>query len=337
MRRATRSLRLGLLSWSTWVLAVLLFVAPTAASAGTAARAEVQPLVTFGEASAEISFPAPTRHAVVLQESAKLRRLYARGDVIFHPQDPTRSLTIERVDAGALVFHEGPRGRQRSLPTGKPIPGFAGLRLTGTVILDEVYYQYRAVERITHADPVLLSLDGTRAVLEVEVVRSHMLPTGISANVGAPPDPLPVPPARPALDAGLLSQVRIQEVGRGLYEVKGADVQALLEDAGRVLADLAPIVLPIPSFQTGLQYRITSTASDGIISRQGFTVTAPKLAQRAGIETGDTILSVNGRPVNGFASLYTIYREVGRDPTLNTVQVELKRQGTRLTKTYRIR
>jgi membrane-associated protease RseP (regulator of RpoE activity) len=264
MRRAACTLRLGLLSWSTWVLAVLLFVAPTAASAGTAARAEVQPLVTFGEASTEISFPAPTRHAVVLQ-------------------------------------------------------------------------QYRAVERITHADPVLLSLDGTRAVLEVEVVRSHMPPTGISANVGAPPDPLPVPPARLALDAGLLSHVRIQEVGRGLYEVKGADVQALLEDAGRVLADLAPIVLPIPSFQTGLQYRITSTASDGIISRQGFTVTAPKLAQRAGIETGDTILSVNGRPVNGFASLYTIYREVGRDPTLNTVQVELKRQGTRLTKTYRIR
>ena len=126
-------------------------------------------------------------------------------------------------------------------------------------------------------------------------------------------------------------------MGRGLYEVKGADVQALLEDAGRVLADLAPIVLPIPSFQTGLQYRITSAASNGVLSKQGFTVTAPKLAERAGIEVGDTILSVNGRPVNGFASLYAIFQAVRRDPALRTVQVELERRGSRLTQTYRIR
>jgi len=34
---------------------------------------------------------------------------------------------------------------------------------------------------------VLVSLDGTRATLEVEVVRSPALPTGLSANVVAPP------------------------------------------------------------------------------------------------------------------------------------------------------
>lgn len=116
-----------------------------------------------------------------------------------------------------------------------------------------------------------------------------------------------------------------------------ADAQALLENAGSVLADLAPMVLPNLSLQTGLQYQITSAAGDGVLSKQGFTVTAPKLAERAGLQMGDTILRVNGQPVDGFASLYAIFRTVRQDPALHTVQVELDRRGTRLTKSYRIR
>jgi hypothetical protein len=48
-------------------------------------------------------------------------------------------------------------------------------------------------------------------------------------------------------------------------------------------------------------------------------------------------VNVNGTPIDGFASLYAIFRQVRGDPTLRTVQVELDRRGTRLTKTYRIR
>jgi membrane-associated protease RseP (regulator of RpoE activity) len=94
---------------------------------------------------------------------------------------------------------------------------------------------------------------------------------------------------------------------------------------------------PTLSLQTGLQYRITSAASDGVLTLQGFTVTVPKLAERFGIEAGDTILHVNGQAVDGFASAYGIYRAVQSDPGLRAVQVELDRRGTRLTKTYRVR
>jgi S1-C subfamily serine protease len=86
-----------------------------------------------------------------------------------------------------------------------------------------------------------------------------------------------------------------------------------------------------------VEYHITSAASDGVLGRQGFTVWAPKLAARAGIEVGDTILSVNGIPVDGFPSLYRIYQQVRRTPALATVQVELERGGSRVTKTYRVR
>jgi membrane-associated protease RseP (regulator of RpoE activity) len=223
---------------------------------------------------------------------------------------------VERVEAGAVIFREGPRGRVQSLKSGRPIPGFPGLTFTGTVMLDQVHYRYKVVERVAHPEPVVVALEGSRAVLEVEVLRSA---------------------ARATLDGELLAKVRIQEISPGLYEVNAADVQAVLDNAGQVLTDLWPAVQPSLSLQTGLQYRITSAMSDGVLTGQGFTVTAPKLAERAGLQVGDTILSVNGQPVNGFASLYGIIREVRGNPALSTVQVELDRWGTRLTKIFRIR
>jgi hypothetical protein len=337
MRRPIRSRRLGCLSCCAGVLAALALALPAAApAAGTAAPGR-EPLVTPGEATAEIRFPTAMRHAVVLQEPGKVRRLHAGGDVIFHPQEPARSLTVERVTAGALILRDGPRGRQYSVPAGNPIPGFAGLLFTGTVMLEEVHYRYRPVERVAHQDPVLVSFEGSRAILEVEVVRSPAPGMEDPITGAAPPGPQPAHPPRAKLDAGVLGQVRVTEVGSGIYDVNADDVHTVLENTGRVLADLSPIILPIISARSGLQYRITSAASDGVISSQGYTVLAPKLAERAGIKVGDTILSINGRPVDGFGSLYRIYREVGRDSALTTVRMELERQGTRLTKTYRIR
>ena len=213
------------------------------------------------------------------------------------------------------------------------------------MLLQERHYRYRVVDRIGHPDPVLVALEGARAVLAVEVLRpgagSPAAPPGSAAAgpiaAGAPPALDPAPPPRATLDGDLLEKVRVQEVGRGRYEVNAADVQAMLENAGRVLGDLEPLVLPTLSLQAGLQYRITSAAGDGVLSRQGFTVTVPKLAERAGLQVGDTILNVNGQPVDGFASLYRIFRQVRSDPALHTVQVELERRGTRLTQSYRIR
>ena len=339
MRQPIWSPRLGRLSWSAGVLAALALALalPTAAPAAGRMAPGREPLVTFGEASAEIGFPAPMRYAVVLYEPGTVQRLYTRGDAIFHPQAPARSLSVDRVDATVMVLRDGPRGRRQSVPTGKPIPDFGGLLFTGTVMLDQLHYRYKAVERVVRADPVLVSIDGSRAILEVEVPHSRAQATVAPSEVTAPSPSYPTPSPRAALDSGLLGRVRVKEASPGIYDVNAGDMRSVLDNAGRVLADLSPMVLPIMSIKTGLQYRISSAASDGVISRKGFTVTVPKLAERAGIEVGDTILSVNGRPVNGLASLYTIYRDISRDPVLATVQMELERQGTRLIKTYRIR
>jgi hypothetical protein len=325
----------------TWVMlvcaAMVVAGIPTVPFATGAPPAESLPSLPPSAGRGEIRFPAPVRYAIIRQEPGEVRTLYARGDIIFHPQDPLRSWTVERVEAGGAVLRQGPRGRPLALPAGSPLPGFPGWVVTGTVLLEELHYRYRVVDRIRHPDPVLIALEGPRAILEVESLASALSATAVPQEAILPPAPEASPRMRATLDGNLLEKVRVRELAPGLYEVPAADAQAALENAGRVLADLAPSVLPSLSFQTGLEYRITSAAGDGVLSRQGFTVTAPKLAERAGIQVGDTIMSVNRQPVDGFASLYRIYREVRSNPASTTVQVELDRRGTRVTKTYRIR
>jgi hypothetical protein len=339
-RRFTPSARAG----GPIVLAALVggLLAAGPAPAGPAAPGS-DAHVRLDRARTEVRLPAPVRYAVILQSQTPkpARILAAPGDVLFHPLDPTRALTVLRVEPMAVVLRQGARGREQHLPVGSLLPGFPGWRVTETAVVQELHYRYQVVDQLRHPDPLLVALEGARALLAVEVLRSGAggSPEAVPAPVptGAGPAGGPAPPNRALLDESLLEKVQVKEVAPGLYQVPAGEVQTVLDNAGRVLADLAPFVLPSLSFETGLQYRITSAASDGILSKQGFTVTAPKLAERAGLQAGDTILSVNGRPVNGFASLYAIFQAVRRDPALHTVQVDLERQGKRLTQTYRIR
>jgi membrane-associated protease RseP (regulator of RpoE activity) len=256
--------------------------------------------------------------------------------VIVHPQARGQALTVVRVEPTHLLVREGPAGRPQALRPGDPLPGCPGWTLAGTVLVDAVHYRYRPVARIGHLDPVLVALEGGRALVEVEVVRAVGPASGVPATGMASSVTSPGPPRRPTLDAALLRSVPIQETGPDRYDVPAVDLQAALAHAGRVLAELAPGVVPTYS-AAGVEYRLTSAAGDGVLGRQGFTVWAPKLAERAGIAVGDTILSVNGVPVDGFASLFRIYQQVRRTPALATIQVDLDRGGTRLTKTYRLR
>jgi hypothetical protein len=144
-------------------------------------------LVTPGQASTEVRLPAPAGYAILLKEPEQVRRLIGPGEVLFHPQDPTRAFTVERIEAGGLLLREGPRGRVQALRTGAPpLPGFPGWRFAGTVLLQELHYRYKVVDRILHPDPVLVALEGLRAILEVEVLHSAGPVSGGSAKEAAP-------------------------------------------------------------------------------------------------------------------------------------------------------
>ena len=153
----------------------------------------------------------------------------------------------------------------------------------------------------------------------------------------ASPYPEPELQAPAAVDEAFSYSVKIQEIGPGVYEVSAADAQSLLNVAGRLLPTVARGIRPAFSFDEGLQYRIRSEFIGGVLTREGFTATDPKLVAQAGIEAGDIILSVNGRPVDGLTSSYAIFVKLLPDPGQRAIEVELEREGERLTKTYRFR
>lgn len=182
--------------------------------------------------------------------------------------------------------------------------------VAGAAIVGRSFRQDPAVERVAHPKGLHDSGRSAASAVAVSVERRHA-------------------PHR----AATRGPVRIREVSPGRYEVSRADVQALLDNAGALLPDLSLRVIPLPSFERGIQYWISSAAGDGVLTDRGFTVTDPKLAEAAGIQPGDTIRRINGYPVHGF---YVTVLSMRRDPDRSTVQVELDRRGQRVIQTYRI-
>jgi len=223
--RSPRPLHPGGYAWGAVILATLAGVGLAAAAPPIRARGPgSDALVTMGAARTEIRFPAPVRYAVILREPEQGRLLFARGDILFHPKDLTLAWTVERVEAEALFVRRGPRGRPEPLRAGSLIPGFPGWRFTGTVLLEEMHYRYKVVERIQHPDPVLVALEASQAVLEVEVVRRASPPsqassapaTAVPLESAAPAAPKTARRARATLDGGLLENIRVRELGPGL-------------------------------------------------------------------------------------------------------------------------
>jgi len=310
------------------LLAMLAAVMPVAAAMATGTPPRSQnAFVPQGDSLAQVQFSSPAWYAVVLHKPTKTRMLYTGKDVIIHAQQPERSLTIVRVDPDVLVFRQGISKQQRSLPAGNPVPGFPELFFAETVTLDQLHFQYTPVERIAHAEPIVIAIEGSRAVLGVEVVR-------VSTPAASPP-----PAAAPRkLDPAVFEQVRVKEVGKNAYRIPAADVKPVIENVGEMFANLQPRLLPSFSQQTGLNWNLTSAVADGVLNQSGFTVTNSKIAQYFGIEIGDTIQRINGHPVTSPISAYWAYQEtVARNPLLSELRVDLNRSGTPITKTYQIR
>ncbi len=327
------SSRSACLATGTIVLAALVWAGPAALVRDAGAAAARQPsVIAANEESADISLPMPKRYAVLQEELGKVRRLYTSGDVLIHPQNPTRSLMIQRVEAEVLVFRESQKGRQRSLRSGRPVPGFPGVTFVGTVMLKQLQYRFKVVDRVTDAEPVLVALTGSQAVLEKEVLR---LPPHLLHRASKP---TPQRPTQPKLDGELFKQVRAKEVNDNTYEVDQDTLKPVIENVEQVLAELEPTLSPAFSLQTGMRFNFTSRAGDGTLNRSGFTVTRLPVARTFGIEVGDTIISLNSRPVNSPRNAWWTFQELFiNNRTLTKLHVNLIRAVRLMTKTYRIR
>ena len=288
--------------------------------------------------SAEVAFDEPRRFAVLLEPSTKLQRIYGAGDILPDAKGPGGEYQIQQIEKGRLQLSRLRDGRAVWIAVGGVIPGRAGWRVIGTPGLRMVEYRYVPTGGPLDVEPRVVELGDDRARLEVDIPLTVSRSPAIGAAVRAIRMPTP-PPAEAGrtFENTLLGRVRVKPTADGGYEINAADVNAARESGVQLLAEAWPKVWPSGSFRGGLGLDVQSPIADGTLGPRGFRVTSPNLAERGGVKVGDLIVGVNGQPVNGFADVYRVYRQLQRDRTLSLIQLDLVRQGQHLTKTYRIR
>ena len=330
------SLRQGCCVGLDLVLGVLTLRAAAAEErAGGQAVGGQGPLITSDEAGAEVNLPTPTRYAIVLHGPNKVRTIHTRNDILFDPLDPIRSFTVLHVDPVTVTLRENRTGRTHVWRSGASLEGLQGLVLVGTVTLNQLRYQYRTVERVVQAEPVLLSVEGSVAFLEKEVLRKGASTTSAPSPTGVA---LPPPNKFRAFSPTLSKLTRVKEVDRETYEINGEGLRSALENVGQMVSDLKLMISPTLSAQTGVGFQVSSEVADGILSQSGFTVTNSKAAQIFGIEVGDTILKVNNSPVTSPLNAWWAYQEfVIKNPTQSEMRVDIRRDRSLVTKTFRIK
>ena len=149
---------------------------------------------------------------------------------MFHPSDPVRAVIIDRASGEGILLRESPSGHTWSLRKGSRVPGFPALIFSGTVLLDELEYQFRVVGGIPQQEATLLSIAGSKAVLEKEVLQlpSDALKAGTS-NTG----PLVSRDREDLSDLAALLPVR--KIDDDTYEVSEAFARPAIEQAGEML------------------------------------------------------------------------------------------------------
>jgi hypothetical protein len=288
--------------------------------------------------TAEVTFSTPRRFVVITEMSSRTKRVYEEGDALYDPLESSRAVRIQRIGQKRLKLQESLTRRVTWVTVGDVVPGFTDRQFAGTVLLKGLDFQYRGMGGPLDPEPRLVGIRADRATLEVDVPIPRQ---------GAALTSLPEPGASATtsqdltlsrgLDATLLGGVRVAEKSPHAYEVSAADLRAALDHGGQVLAEAWPTIRPLVSLGEGVSLKVQSPVAEGVLGPRGFRVTSPNLAARAGIQVGDTILAVNGQGVNTFLDLYRLYQIVRRDPQLSLIEVSLERQGSPVTKTYRIR
>jgi hypothetical protein len=287
---------------------------------------------------AEVGFEQAKPFAIITEFPSGRQRLVGVGDGLGESTGAGPQWRAQQIERDRLQLLDLRTQKSVWLPVGKAVPGLVGQRLTRILELAGIEYRYVMRPGRLDSEPRLLAIRDARGVLEVDVapsapVASRALPEAPAAGAAI----APLPTGDRKLDATLLGRVRVTPTARDTYEVRAADLQQALEHGGQVLAEAWPKIWPTVSLQQGIGFKVQSPVADGVLGPRGFQVISPNLAERAGIQVGDVVLTVNGQPVNGPGDVFQLYQQVRRDPRLNVVTVTLERQGQPVIKTYRIR
>lgn len=330
MMRRSQVWRLGLVA----VLIVASFAADSSFSASPGGLTPSKPLppAPVGAHAGEMRLSPPKQYAVLQDRRLDRKVLYSAGDVIVHPKDPARTLTLDEVDVGGLRVRDGGSRGRRTVRPGEALPGFPELVLERIVLLEILQYRFKVVARTVAEEPRVVSIEGRTAVLEMQVLRLPDDPVRAS-----PDKPMPAPSSVTRKHPDVL-HAGVREVGENLYEVPEAVARPVIETAGKVLSQIRPRFTP--SYASGVMPPIdlTSVMGDVSFTDQGFTITRPGIAKQFGVEVGDRVVRLNGRPVTSPLSAWWTYQQVFiKDRHASELRVDVMRGDRVLRKTVRIR
>lgn len=333
MARTRRGSRQRYRAYAVVLLTLLVAIGPIAQEwQARAAPSDIGPPLSSSTGTATVSFSAPKPYAIVLFVRENLRKLYSTGDVIFLPENPARSFAMVKLEDGRVLLRDNTTRQLISLRPGSPLPGFPGISFVRGIPLTALEYRFKVVQRITEQDLVLLSVAGSRALVEREVTE---LPSGV-----LPSDAVGSPRIAKAgvMDLTQFAFASFKKVDENTYEVSEALVRPVIDGVGRLLSEHRPKFTPAFSMPTDRDVTIVSTLGDGVLSRGGFTVTSSRVAQTFGIKVGDTILGLNGHPVDSPLNAWWTFQELFiQNPHLTEIHVEMLRDKTFQTKTFRLR
>jgi len=286
---------------------------------------------------AEVGFEQPKPFAIVTELPSGRQRLVGVGDSLTAAGGAGQQWMVQQIESGRLQLRDLRSQKSVWVSGGRAIPGLPGQRLTGTRELAGIEYRYMLRAGRLDPEPRLLTIRDLYGILEVDIAPPAPVAAGALRQETTPAAVAPLPTGDRKLDATLLGRVRVTPTTRDTYEIRAAELQQAMEHGGQILAEAWPKIWPTVSLQQGIGFKVQSPVADGILGPRGFQVTSPNLAERAGIQVGDVVLTVNGQSVNGPGDVFQLYQQVRRDPRLSVVTVTLERQGQPVTKTYRIR
>ena len=217
---------------------------------------------------------------------------------------------------------------------------FTGGVLVGTVLLTQVEYRFREVDHVTEEEPVLIMPADTAAILEQQVPRGSSAPSSpprssLRPRTSASQRATPPIQSQPTV----VSKVRVNQVDEDNSIVDGETLRLAIEEVEKTLSLMMPRGSAALSGLPGMGLSISSAAGTATLDSQGFTVTGlnRRLRQRLGLQVGDTIVSLNGHPVNSLQSARRIFRNLFvKNRDLTELRLEIYRRGALLYKTYRI-
>ena len=300
-----------------------------------AGGAETPIRVASKNTNADIFFTSPKRYAVIADREKKIKRLYAKGSLLFQEKSWTPVLIIERIEPQGVLIRQTKTDRKELLPFGHKLPGLPHLTLEKDVAITEIRYGFKVVEKQPDQEPVIQRIEGSRAYLLKEVLKESLSSTRQTLLQTSAPS---APPSSPAGD--LISKIQVTQLDEDNYEVEKESLRPLANSVRGGLGNLRESFDLAFSVITPTRLELTSSFGDATVTQQGFTITRFGFTRtdELGLKVGDRIMSINDQSVTSPLIAWGVVQILlSKNRELNQLRVKLVRDDLPITKTYSLK